>query len=199
MNILGCLTNPTEGRYRLDGVSVGELDRNTLAEIRNRKVGFVFQSFNLLPRTTALENIEVPLLYRRIRACECRRRALAVLEDVGLAGRAGHTPAELSGGEQQRVAIARALVTEPRVLLADEPTGALDTQTGAEILSIFKRLNRETGLTVVLVTHEPEIAAQARRIVMLRDGQLVADGPSSPSMPRQRCSVLYSCAADAVG
>ena len=162
MNILGCLTNPTEGHYRLDGVSVGELASNALAEVRNRKIGFVFQSFNLLPRTTALENIEVPLLYggsvlasAAAALSPCSRMLVSLVAPAA-------TPAELSGGEQQRVAIARALINEPRLLLADEPTGALDTQTGAEILSIFKRLNRETGLTVVLVTHEPEIAAQAR-------------------------------------
>ena len=151
-----------------------------LAAIRNRSIGFVFQSFNLLPRTSALENVEVPLLYRRMRPAERRRRAQALLDEIGLSDRAGHTPAELSGGQQQRVAIARALVTEPLVLLADEPTGALDTQTGREIMTIFQRLNREDGLTIVLVTHEADIAAHAGRIITFRDGRVVADGSHPP-------------------
>jgi putative ABC transport system ATP-binding protein len=175
MNILGCLDTPTEGRYWLDGVDVRELSRDALAAIRNRRIGFVFQSFNLLPRTTALENVEVPLLYRRMRTAERRRRALALLDEVGLSDRAGHTPAELSGGEQQRVAIARALVNEPLVLLADEPTGALDTQTSTEIMAIFQRLYSEHRLTIVLVTHEADIAAHAGRVVTFRDGRIVAD------------------------
>jgi putative ABC transport system ATP-binding protein len=186
MNILGCLDTPTEGHYRLNGVNVRSLDRDALAAIRNRRIGFVFQSFNLLPRTTALENVEVPLLYGRMHTGESRRRARALLDDVGLHDRAGHTPAELSGGEQQRVAIARALVNEPLVLLADEPTGALDTQTSREIMAIFRRLNREHGLTIVLITHEPDIAAQAGRIVGFRDGRVVVDRlclPCSAAMP----------------
>ena len=152
------------------------MSSDALAALRNRSIGFVFQSFNLLPRTTALENVELPLLYRRMRSAERRRRALALLDAVGLGDRAGHSPAELSGGEQQRVAIARALVNEPLVLLADEPTGALDSQTSREIMAIFQRLNREHGLTIVLVTHEADIAAYADRIVTFRDGRVVADG-----------------------
>ena len=197
MNILGCLDTPTEGHYRLNGVNVRSLDRDALAAIRNRRIGFVFQSFNLLPRTTALENVEVPLLYSRMHTGESRRRARALLDDVGLSDRAGHTPAELSGGEQQRVAIARALVNEPLVLLADEPTGALDTQTSSEIMAIFRRLNREHGLTIVLITHEPDIAAQAGRVVGFRDGRVVVDRsclPRSTAMP----SVAYPSVGHAV-
>jgi ABC-type lipoprotein export system ATPase subunit len=186
MNILGCLDTPTAGQYYLDGLNVRDLDRDALAAVRNRSIGFVFQSFNLLPRTTALENVEVPLLYRRMRTAERRRRVLALLDDVGLSDRADHTPAGLSGGEQQRVAIARALINEPLVLLADEPTGALDTQTSREIMAIFQRLNYEHRLTIVLVTHEAEIAAQAGRVVTFRDGRMVADEsclPHSSPMP----------------
>ncbi|PSH64267.1 macrolide ABC transporter ATP-binding protein [Phyllobacterium brassicacearum] len=177
LNILGCLDRPTEGNYRLDGVDVGRLHHAALAAIRNRSAGFVFQSFNLLPRTSALENVELPLIYRHMRASERRRRALSLLDKLGLAYRACHTPAELSGGQQQRVAIARALVTEPLVLLADEPTGALDSQTGQEIMAIFRRLNGE-GLTIVLVTHDAEVAANAGRIVTFRDGRMVSDHPT---------------------
>ena len=176
MHLLGCLDTPTAGRYWLDGLDVGGLDGDALAATRNRRIGFVFQSFNLLPRTSARENVELPLLYRRMRSAERRRRALALLEEIGLSDRTGHTPAELSGGQQQRVAIARALVTEPLVLLADEPTGALDTQTSQEIMTIFQRLNREDGLTIMLVTHEAEVAAHAGRIISFRDGRVVADG-----------------------
>jgi putative ABC transport system ATP-binding protein len=180
MHLLGCLDTPTAGRYWLDGLDVGGLNVDALAAIRNHSIGFVFQSFNLLPRTSALENVELPLLYRRMRPAERRRRALALLDQIDLSDRAGHTPAELSGGQQQRVAIARALVTEPLVLLADEPTGALDTRTSREIMSIFRRLNREDGLTIVLVTHEAEIAAHAGRIITFRDGRVVADGSHLP-------------------
>jgi putative ABC transport system ATP-binding protein len=175
MHLLGCLDTPTAGRYCLNGIDIGNLGRDALAAIRNRSIGFVFQSFNLLPRTTALENVEVPLLYGRMRPADRRRRALAHLGELGLSERAGHAPAELSGGEQQRVAIARALVNEPMVLLADEPTGALDTRTSQEIMAIFQHLNRERGLTIVLVTHEADIAAYADRIVTFRDGRVLAD------------------------
>jgi putative ABC transport system ATP-binding protein len=185
MHILGCLDVATEGRYRLDGVDVGGLTPNALAVIRNRSIGFVFQSFNLLPRASALENIELPLLYGRMRAAKRRRRALALIEELGLRDRAGHTPAQLSGGQQQRVAIARALANEPVMLLADEPTGALDSQTGQEIMTIFHRLNTD-GLTIVLVTHEAEIAAHARRIVTFRDGRVVGDRRPSPPRPKGR-------------
>jgi len=171
MNIIGCLDKPTSGRYLLDGTEVSELNDNQLAEIRNKKIGFVFQSFNLLSRTTALANVELPLIYSG--ASNRRQRALQVLESVGLAHRVTHRPSELAGGEQQRVAIARALVNNPSLILADEPTGNLDTQTSQEIMLIFKQLNQR-GMTIVLVTHEPDIAAYTQRTIKLRDGQIEA-------------------------
>jgi putative ABC transport system ATP-binding protein len=174
MNILGCLDTPTAGRYWLDGVDVGSLSRDELARIRSTRVGFVFQQFNLLPRTTALENVELPLLYSGVGHRQRRERALRSLEDVGLADRASHHPSQLSGGQQQRVAIARALVNDPAVLLADEPTGNLDTRTSVEIMALLQRLNR-TGITVVVVTHEPDIATYAGRILTFRDGRLMSD------------------------
>jgi len=176
MNIVGCLDRPTSGRYLLDGVDVSGLDRDQRAEIRNGKVGFVFQSFNLLSRTSALENVELPLIYSndghnaRERA-EKARRCLAI---VGLSGREEHQPSQLSGGQQQRVAIARALINEPKLLLADEPTGNLDTRTSEEVMGVFQRLNEE-GKTIVLITHEPDIAQYAKRVVVFRDGRLVED------------------------
>src|SRR5215213_3248168 len=180
MNLLGCLDTPTSGSYRLDDQDVSRLSSNNLAATRNRKIGFVFQQFNLLPRTTALENVELPMIYRGLRRRERKRRAREVLAAVGLSDRAHHHPSQLSGGQQQRVAIARALVNNPVLLLADEPTGALDSETGREIMSVFRRLNREKGLTIVLVTHEPDVAACAGRVVTFRDGRVIGDEPVSP-------------------
>ena len=176
MNILGCLDRPTTGQYTLDGADVSGLDRDRLADIRNRKLGFVFQNFNLLPRTSARENVELPLVYsaERLTNAELRERADRVLASVGLAGREDHHPSQLSGGQQQRVAIARALINQPEVLLADEPTGNLDSRTSLEIMAIFQHLN-EAGITVIMVTHEPDIAAYAKRNVMMRDGVILDD------------------------
>jgi len=176
MNILGCLDRPTSGRYVLDDADVSGLDRDRLADIRNRKIGFVFQNFNLLPRTSARENVELPLLYntQRLTNAQLREKADRVLASVGLAGREDHHPSQLSGGQQQRVAIARALVNDPEVLLADEPTGNLDSRTSVEIMAIFQQLN-ERGITIVMVTHEQDIAAYARRNVVMRDGILLSD------------------------
>jgi len=177
MNILGCLDRPTSGTYTLDGARVDSLSKNELADVRNQKLGFVFQGFNLLPRTTALENVELPLLYDRTgRKLDTRSMAVGALERVGLGDRMEHEPSEMSGGQQQRVAIARALVTEPSVVLADEPTGNLDSRTSLEIMSLFQQLNQE-GTTVLLVTHEPDIASYARRVVELRDGVVIRDEP----------------------
>ena len=178
MNILGCLDRPTSGAYLLDGIDVSDLGRDELAEIRNEKIGFIFQGFNLLSRTSALENIELPTLYssKTISSEEQQRRALEALELVGLKDRADHQPNQLSGGQQQRVAIARALVNEPRLLLADEPTGNLDTQTSIEVMGIFQKLNAQ-GITIVMVTHELDIARFTKRNVVMRDGQIVTDAP----------------------
>ena len=176
MNILGCLDRPTRGAYFLDDIDVSRLDRNDLADIRNEKIGFVFQGFNLLSRTTALENVELPMLYehRRVSNRQQRERALRALEIVGLGDRADHHPNQLSGGQQQRVAIARALVNQPALLLADEPTGNLDSQTSIEIMGVFQKLNAD-GITIVMVTHELDIARYTRRNVIMRDGQVVSD------------------------
>ncbi len=176
MNILGCLDRPTTGHYILDGADVSRLDRDQLADIRNSKIGFVFQNFNLLSRTSARENVELPLVYsaQRLTHAELRGTADRILASVGLAGREDHHPSQLSGGQQQRVAIARALINEPEVLLADEPTGNLDSGTSTEIMAIFQQLN-ERGITVIMVTHEPDIAAYAKRNVMMRDGVILDD------------------------
>jgi putative ABC transport system ATP-binding protein len=193
MNLLGCLDTPSAGAYRLDGDDVSQLSRDALAAIRNRKLGFVFQTFNLLPRMTALENVELPLLYGATIARERRDRALARLREVGLDSRESHRPSQLSGGQQQRVAIARALVNEPRLILADEPTGNLDTRTSIEIMAILQRLNRR-GITIVLVTHEDDIAQYASRIVTFRDGRLRAD--TLVAAPRDAEAILPTLAEE---
>jgi putative ABC transport system ATP-binding protein len=178
MNAIGCLDHPTDGKYWLDGVDVSQLNRDQLADFRNQKIGFVFQGFNLLPRTSALENVELPMLYARdgVRRRQPHQRALEALRMVGLEDRADHQPSQLSGGQQQRVAIARALVNQPRLLLADEPTGNLDTHTSMEIMGIFQQLNRK-GMTVLMVTHELDISRYATRVVVMRDGRIVSDKP----------------------
>jgi putative ABC transport system ATP-binding protein len=197
MNILGCLDRPTTGHYILDGADVSGLDRDRLADIRNGKIGFVFQNFNLLPRTSARENVELPLVYssQRLTHSELREKADRVLASVGLAGREDHYPSQLSGGQQQRVAIARALINQPEVLLADEPTGNLDSRTSVEIMVIFQQLN-ERGITVIMVTHEPDIAAYAKRNVMMRDGVILDDhlvsrrSDAASQLQRQHASTL---------
>jgi len=177
MNIMGCLDAPSGGTYHLDGLRVDGMDRNQLADIRNRKIGFVFQGFNLLARTTALDNVELPLLYDRSgRKLDTRGMAAEALERVGLGDRMDHEPAELSGGQQQRVAIARALVTQPAIILADEPPGNLDSRTSVEVMALFQELN-EQGITIILVTHEPDLAAYTKRIIELRDGLIIRDEP----------------------
>ena len=187
MNLLGCLDTPTSGRYLIEGEDVAGLDRDTLARIRSRKIGFVFQTFNLLPRVSALENVELPLVYAGVGARERRERARARLAEVGLATREHHHPAQLSGGQQQRVAIARALVNDPAVILADEPTGALDTRTSLEIMALMQRLNRD-GMTIVVVTHESDVAAHAGRVLTFRDGRLIRD--EKVSAPRDAAAAL---------
>ncbi|HYL47382.1 MAG TPA: ABC transporter ATP-binding protein [Candidatus Limnocylindrales bacterium] len=177
MNILGCLDRPTRGKYFLDGTDVSSFTKRQLAKIRNTKIGFVFQQFNLLSRTSALENVELPTIYAGISLAERDSRARQALDRVGLADRAGHFPSQLSGGQQQRVAIARALVNSPALLLADEPTGNLDSRTSIEIMDIFQRLNEEHGLTVVIVTHEPDIARYVKRALEFRDGRMLRDTP----------------------
>jgi putative ABC transport system ATP-binding protein len=179
MHILGCLDRPTSGQYFLDGQDVSQMAKDQLAEVRNSKIGFVFQGFNLLSRTSAVDNVELPLLYSgsRISAAERRRRAMESLEAVGLGQRFDHHPNQLSGGQQQRVAIARALITRPSILLADEPTGNLDTRTSIEVMGIFQRLNRERGITVLVITHEQDIAEYGTRVIACRDGLIVSDTP----------------------
>jgi putative ABC transport system ATP-binding protein len=196
MNIIGCLDVPSRGKYLLDGVDVRMLDDGQLAEIRNRKIGFVFQSFNLIPRTTALHNVELPLVYARVNAKVRRQRALDALQRVGLADRVSHVPAELSGGQQQRVAVARSIVTNPALILADEPTGNLDSVATEEVLQVFSQLNAE-GRTVVMITHEDDVADHVKRVVRLRDGEITEDhrqapleGPPPRLLPAMRGEVL---------
>ena len=179
MNIVGCLDAPTTGSYRLDGHDVAAMNHDALAELRNRTLGFVFQGFNLLPRLTALENVMLPMVYAGAARARRRERAQAVLEATGLGHLGDRRPSQLSGGQQQRVAIARALVNQPLLLLADEPTGNLDTQTSQDVMGVFTRLNREQGITVLLVTHEPDIAQYAQRLIKFRDGHVIYDGPPS--------------------
>jgi putative ABC transport system ATP-binding protein len=174
MNILGCLDTPTSGRYRIDGMDVGHMDEDDLSDLRNRKIGFVFQSFNLVARTSALVNVELPLAYAGLRGAERRRRAELALRSVGMSNRMDHQPSELSGGQQQRVAVARAIVTNPALILADEPTGNLDSHATEDVLAIFARVNEE-GRTVVLITHEPDVAEQTKRVIRLSDGEVVGD------------------------
>jgi len=177
LNIVGCLDRPSTGRYRLDGVDVSQMSSDQLAEVRNKKIGFVFQSFNLLARTSAVENVELPLLYNGTDSRDRRARALAALKATGLEGRAEHQPSQLSGGQQQRVAIARALVNQPAIILADEPTGNLDSQTSNEIMGIMQTLNEQQGITILLVTHEPDIAQYAKRVILFKDGLVIEDRP----------------------
>jgi putative ABC transport system ATP-binding protein len=175
MNILGFLDRPTRGQYLLEGIDGEHLSRDELAEIRNQKIGFVFQGFNLLARTSALENVELPLIYAKTSTSQRKERAQNALSEVGLVGREHHHPSQLSGGEQQRVAIARALVNQPSILLADEPTGNLDSKTSEEIMAIFQRLNQDLGITIIMITHEPDIASFAKRNILFRDGKIVDD------------------------
>jgi putative ABC transport system ATP-binding protein len=179
MNILGCLDQPSRGRYWLDGIDVARSGPDLLAEIRNRRIGFVFQSFNLIPRTSALENAQLPLFYRGLSLKEQRSQAAAALRRVGLAGREHHYPSQLSGGQQQRVAIARALVASPAILLADEPTGNLDTESSGEIMAVLEQLNREERITIIVVTHEPDVAACASRRILIKDGCIEEDTPTT--------------------
>lgn len=189
LHILGCLDRPSRGTYRLEGRNIGSASSDELAEIRNRKIGFVFQNFNLIPRASALENAQLPLFYRGLPLSEQRPLAGAALVRVGLSGRESHYPAQLSGGQQQRVAIARALVSTPSILLADEPTGNLDTESSREIMRILQGLNRDEGITVILVTHEADIAAYATRQLVMKDGEIVSDRPVSPdAIPAPSCT-----------
>jgi putative ABC transport system ATP-binding protein len=195
LNLLGCLDRPTSGRYLLDGVPVEGMDRDQLAEIRNEKIGFIFQNFNLLPRMDALENVELPLLYKNTDTPDGELRAQKALSAVGLADRIHNLPTQLSGGQQQRVAIARALINEPKILLADEPTGALDSRSSADILTIFQQLNRSQGITIVMVTHSVEIAAYAQRMITFRDGLILSDVLTTPPPEISRTPAVLQPAA----
>jgi putative ABC transport system ATP-binding protein len=190
MNLIGCLDRPTAGRYRLAGEAVDAMDADQLAAIRNRRIGFVFQQFNLLARTPALDNVELPLLYAGVTRAERRERAARRLQQVGLGARRDHLPSQLSGGQQQRVAIARALVNDPSLILADEPTGALDSRTSVEVMALLQQLNRDDGITVVVVTHEADVAAFASRLVTFRDGRVVADVRRVPHDAREALAAL---------
>ena len=194
MNILGCLDTPTDGSYRFCGVEVGKLTRNQRALLRRHYLGFVFQGYNLLNRTSALENVELPLMYTNTPARERRERAMKALLAVGLAGREEHQPSQLSGGQQQRVAIARALVNDPKIILADEPTGALDSRISMEIMAIFQRLNRQDGITMIVVTHDPDVASYSGRLIRVKDGRLHADEPNAE--PRDAQHDLEQTPAD---
>jgi putative ABC transport system ATP-binding protein len=186
MNILGCLDKPTRGHYHLDGEDVSKMSKDELADIRNRKIGFVFQGFNLLSRTSAIENVELPMLYLGVKHTERMKRAMEALDIVGLGERIQNMPNQLSGGQQQRVAIARALVNQPSIVLADEPTGNLDSRTSIEVMDVFQRLNKERGITIALVTHEPDIAQFANRVIVFRDGRISRDYPvDSPRSARE--------------
>jgi putative ABC transport system ATP-binding protein len=199
MHIAGCLDKPTSGQYFLDGDDVSRMSKDQLAAVRNRKIGFVFQGFNLLSRTSALDNVELPLLYGGVKSAERHKRAMEVLTAVGLGNRADHHPNQLSGGQQQRVAIARALINNPSILLADEPTGNLDTKTSIEVMDIFQRLNRERGITVLLITHEMDIAEYGTRIVTFRDGLVVADRPvTKRRLAQEELAALPPPTAEAV-
>ncbi len=190
MNVLGCLDRPTRGDYLLEGIEVGQRSNDARALVRNRLIGFIFQGFNLLPRTSALENVELPLQYRGVGTRQRRKRALSALAAVNLAERVHHTPQQLSGGQQQRVAIARALVTDPALVLADEPTGNLDSRTSDEVLALLQRLNREEGITLVLVTHEHDVAACASRVITMRDGAVISDEQNQSPRDAQHAAAL---------
>jgi putative ABC transport system ATP-binding protein len=198
MNIVGCLDAPSAGRYLLDGVDVRRLDESQLSAVRNKKIGFIFQSFNLIPRTTALSNVELPLIYAGVGGRERRERAMEALDKVGLSERRGHLPSELSGGQQQRVAVARAIVTDPVLLLADEPTGALDSKSTADVLDLFDSL-ASAGRTIMVITHEDEVGSRAQRLVVMRDGRIISDSPNTPESDHRPLTIAAAAAQNAAG